>query len=218
MRYATVLIRWDDTEMMPITSAIAADTDVHLEETYFINPIGNGTYVELRRFGGDMARAAELLDSCSQVTQFRIPDSNDGFVYLQYESAPLLDEIIALLSEYAVVISWPIRFTRDALGMELTVLGPKSVLDAFIAAFPEDITLELVRTGDYHASIPDPIERMTDRQRTVLDIAVREGYFESPRQATLRDLAEELNIAPGTIAEHLQRIESTVMRSLTNPT
>lgn len=218
MRYATVLLRWGDTELMPINSAIAADIDVHFEATYYINPIGGGTYAELSRFRGDLTRAAELFEACPQVSQFRIPETDDGFVYLQYESAPLLDELMALLSEHAVVISWPIRSTRDTLGVELTVFGPESVLGAFLAAFPGTIDLELKRTGDYHASHSDLTVTLTDRQRTVLDVAVRRGYYESPRQATHRDLADELNIAPGTVAEHLQRIEATVMRSLVGPT
>ncbi|MEY7851457.1 helix-turn-helix domain-containing protein [Natrarchaeobius sp. A-rgal3] len=217
MRYATVLIRWNDTELMPVNSAIAAEPNVHLEATYYINPIGGGTYAELSQFRGDMNRAATLFETSPQVEQFAIPNTTDGITYLQYDTAPLLDELMSLLSDHAVVISWPIRSTRDTRGVQLTVFGPETVLSEFFAAFPDGVDLTLERVGDYRGDHSDPMAMLTDRQHLVLDTAVRLGYYESPRGATHEDLAEELDIALGTVAEHLQRIEATVMNSLTGP-
>lgn len=211
MRYATVLVRWNDTELMPLNSAIAADPEVHLEATYYINPIGGGSYAELSRFRGDMDHAITLFETSPQVEQFSMPDTGEGITYLQYNSAPLIDELMLLLSEHAVVISWPIKSTQDTRGVRLTVFGPEDVLGDFFAAFPDAVSLTLERTGDYRGGHSDPVAMLTDRQRLVFDTAVRLGYYESPREATHEDLADELDIASGTVAEHLQRIERTIM-------
>ncbi|QZY00429.1 helix-turn-helix domain-containing protein [Halobaculum rubrum] len=45
--------------------------------------------------------------------------------------------------------------------------------------------------------------RLTDRQCEVLGIAYRMGYFERPREANASAVAEALDIAPSTFAEHL---------------
>ena len=45
--------------------------------------------------------------------------------------------------------------------------------------------------------------RLTDRQCEVLRTAYRMGYFERPRDANARAVAEALDISPSTFAEHL---------------
>lgn len=214
MRYATVLLRWEDTELLPLNSAIAAEPDLHVEAIYYINPVRGGSYAELSRLRGDMARARELFDESSTVNQYDVPEKADGIVYLQYESAPVLDELMKLFSNHAVVISWPIRFTENGLGIEMTLLGTDSVLSGVFAAFPDDIELRLLRTGDYSERISDPVASLTGRQREVLSVAVQNGYYETPRASTHRELAEELEIAPGTVSEQLQRIEARLIGSL----
>ncbi|WP_410765607.1 helix-turn-helix domain-containing protein [Haloferax sp. DFSO60] len=161
-----------------------------------------------------MDRARTLFESSPQVEQFSIPDTGDGITYLQYDSAPLIDELMSLISEHAVVISWPIISTRDTHGVRLTVFGPEAVLGQFFAAFPDAVDLTLERTGDYREDHSDPVAMLTERQQLVFETAVRLGYYECPRETTHEHLAEELGISNGTVAEHLQRIEATLMGSL----
>lgn len=215
MRYATVLLRWEDTELLPLNSAIVAEPDLSVEAIYYINPVRRERYAELSRFRGDMTRARELFDGSPHVNQYEVPENTDGIVYLQYESARLLDELMGLFSNHAVVVSWPIRFTEDGLGVEMTLLGTESVLGDVFAAFPDAIEQTLLRTGDYSEGISDPVASLTERQREVLSVAVRNGYYESPRTSTHRELAEKLDIASGTVSEQLQRIEAQLIGSLT---
>ncbi|ELZ43821.1 DNA binding protein [Halorubrum californiense DSM 19288] len=56
--------------------------------------------------------------------------------------------------------------------------------------------------------------RLTDRQSEVLRTAYRMGYFERPRDANARDVAEALDISPSTFAEHL----ATAQRKLLDET
>lgn len=50
-------------------------------------------------------------------------------------------------------------------------------------------------------------ERLTDRQREVLETAYRGGFFESPRVRNGEELAETLDIAPSTFSYHLREAE-----------
>jgi predicted DNA binding protein len=53
---------------------------------------------------------------------------------------------------------------------------------------------------------------LTDRQREVLEAAVREGYLEVPRSATLAALAAELGVDPSTASGVLRRGQARLAR------
>lgn len=59
---------------------------------------------------------------------------------------------------------------------------------------------------------------LTDRQREVLDTALRKGYFEVPRECTLEDLAMSLNADKSTVSEVLRRGDAKILKwYLTEP-
>ena len=55
---------------------------------------------------------------------------------------------------------------------------------------------------------------LTDEQREALASAVRRGYFEVPRGATLSDLAEELGITRQAASERVRRGANAVLRGV----
>lgn len=52
------------------------------------------------------------------------------------------------------------------------------------------------------------------RQRELITLALKEGYFEIPRQTTLEDLAEEMGITKTTASNHLRKAERSLMEFL----
>ncbi|SFR35286.1 helix-turn-helix domain-containing protein [Halorubrum sodomense] len=54
--------------------------------------------------------------------------------------------------------------------------------------------------------------RLTDRQREVLRTAYRMGYFERPRDANARAVADALDISPSTFAEHLATAQRKLLK------
>ena len=57
-------------------------------------------------------------------------------------------------------------------------------------------------------------DRLTDRQCEVLRTALRMGYFERPRDANATDVAEALDIAPSTFAEHLAAAQRKLLEEV----
>jgi O-6-methylguanine DNA methyltransferase len=84
---------------------------------------------------------------------------------------------------------------------------PGMTLVAKRAIAPERLALE---TG----SIPRWELGLTDRQREVLDHAVRDGYYEVPRRTTVLELARSLSLGRSTVEEHLRAAESIVVRAV----
>lgn len=60
-------------------------------------------------------------------------------------------------------------------------------------------------------SSSDPVDRLTDRQKEVLTEAVDRGYYKTPRECTITDLATELDVTKGTVSRVLHRAEGTIV-------
>ncbi len=54
---------------------------------------------------------------------------------------------------------------------------------------------------------------LTDKQQEALLLAVRRGYYAQPREATLSELAAELNVGKSAVSHRLQAAESKVIRN-----
>ncbi|MGB9965733.1 helix-turn-helix domain-containing protein [Halobacterium sp. CBA1126] len=54
-------------------------------------------------------------------------------------------------------------------------------------------------------------EDLTDRQLAALQLALERGYYEQPRQTSLRDLAEQTSVARSTYEEHLRKAENKLL-------
>ncbi len=57
-------------------------------------------------------------------------------------------------------------------------------------------------------------DALTDRQREVLRTAYDMGYFEYPRESNATEVAEELDISPSTLAEHLAAAQGKLLDEL----
>lgn len=55
---------------------------------------------------------------------------------------------------------------------------------------------------------------ITRRQAEVLEAALRLGYYDNPRRATLSDIARELGLSKSTVADILRRVEAKAVRLL----
>jgi len=56
---------------------------------------------------------------------------------------------------------------------------------------------------------------LTERQMSTLKAAVEMGYFDTPRRASIRDVARGLKISPSTAVEHLRKAEKKVLENYT---
>ena len=84
--------------------------------------------------------------------------------------------------------------------------------DAIEAFEQADIGLEVVRIhdlGETHSSALG----LTDSQLEALQTALRSGYYEVPREAGLKDIADELGESHQSLSEKLRRAHQTVVAS-----
>lgn len=81
-------------------------------------------------------------------------------------------------------------------------------LKAIIADFRQIGTVTLQRLTEVGGSEP----QLTDRQREVIEAALRGGYFEWPRRMDSEELAAQLGVSRATCLEHLRKAEGKLLR------
>ena len=99
---------------------------------------------------------------------------------------------------------------------EIDFTGTREEFDAFregveASGFEHEL-LSLVGAGGGESEKGEPNDLLTERQREVLRTAVREGYFEVPRDCTLAELADEVGVDESTASGVLRRGEARVLK------
>jgi predicted DNA binding protein len=105
---------------------------------------------------------------------------------------------------------------NDGLGWVLTVWMPErtDLVQLWDYAQGNDIDIELLRVNEYDG-LDEADAGLTDSQREALLVAVEAGYFEEPRDATLGDVAADLDISQPAASGLLRRgIKRLVVSSL----
>ena len=58
------------------------------------------------------------------------------------------------------------------------------------------------------------LHNLTDKQQDAAMLAVSKGYYQTPRQITMDQLAEELNITKSALSQRLSAVESKLAKSI----
>lgn len=155
--------------------------------------------------------SVDAMRSHPAITRYELLESTDGRALAKYETTDtdLYDfvETSSLPVEFPVVArnGW---FEFDLTGTRDELDHLRTNLDASGVAYELQ---SLVHTTDSDALL-------TDRQRELLEIAIREGYYEVPRECTLAELAETDGIDKATASTILRRGEATLIKwFLTGP-
>jgi DNA-binding CsgD family transcriptional regulator len=99
----------------------------------------------------------------------------------------------------------------DDRGASMTLTGPQDAIAGAVDGYEADgASPELRRLGGYRGD-GRPLEALTRRQREVVETAYEQGFYEVPRAASTEAVADELDLDPSTVAEHLQRAERNLM-------
>ncbi|WP_132061078.1 helix-turn-helix domain-containing protein [Halorussus amylolyticus] len=139
-------------------------------------------------------------------------DERSCYVYVRDATTDSLQEMFEPISSGGLVIVPPIEYNSDGT-VVFSIFGPEDELqDAMDSiSVPVDVTVDAVGgLAGTTAAVETPL---TDRQREVIETAVELGYYDIPRTTTQKDIAVELECAPSTVAEHLRKAESRVLRA-----
>lgn len=215
MRYVTLVARPADgsAAFHPVGERLEADPSVTREAIHRFDSMDDGTIVMVASVSGDLDRYDEILAESPEVLEHAVSGDDSGYAYSRIEANERTEFLVSRERDLELVLDMPIEITEDG-GQRLTLIGSE---DAFARADydpPGGVNVEIERMGEYYPESDRLLDALTDRQREILRAAVEAGYYDHPRRATQEDVADRVDCSPGTVGEHLQKIERAVFGSL----
>lgn len=103
--------------------------------------------------------------------------------------------------------TWPllVRMDRSALSRRMEEIQKE---------YDADITLKQVTPAKQNrsrSSFQTKLDDLTPRQRQAYELAHESGYYEWPREASVKDLADDLGVSKTTFLEHLRSAENHLL-------
>ncbi|MAQ05609.1 MAG: hypothetical protein CMA51_02300 [Euryarchaeota archaeon] len=156
------------------------------------------------------------LEDISKLENFEIievhEENDDGILVSLLCTHPLAVSAVELSN---IHIHPPYGISEEK-GMELRISGVSNSVSRFIRLIrmvlpPDNIAVQTFQKEDTR-SIWESI--LTDRQIEVLEHATRKGFYSMDRNVTLKQLADEMNMARSTYGEHIRRAEVEIMNKV----
>lgn len=208
MRRLTVVVDPGDRRLVSVFDTLDSER-VKREYLHHYNLLSDGTVIMIFQFRDDLDYARAIFDASPDIIYYDIPDQGDGLVYLHCEMNESLRGILSAVQQSEIIMTMPIEFLDDDR-LRVTFIGEYKPLQRILDKAAEFVDIEIERVSEYRSE--DRLTSMlTDRQQEILNTAVERGYYDVPRQATIRDIADALELSQATVGEHLQKIESRVL-------
>lgn len=117
--------------------------------------------------------------------------------------------------------AFDVEGVRDGSLVLLVVVEERETLRRIVDALERDATAVRLRRltrlpNEEETTLEIDATEITEKQREAVDLAVELGYYGHPREATLEDLAEELEISKSAVSQRLNAVETTLVRSFTD--
>ena len=152
----------------------------------------------------DLSRFEDGLRNDHTIGEFeRVIETRDEKAIYRFEYTDDAKVISPIISSANGVI---LEMTNDGNGWILTVWMPnrKNLAPLWNYAEQDDIAIDLLRVNEY-ASLGKTDAGLTDSQREALLVALEAGYYDDPRNATLSDVAADLDISQPAVSGLLRR-------------
>lgn len=209
-RYATVLLIPGPDGFHPGDKALREEPSITQESIPHITLLNDGTVIMMYQLRGDLERAKELLDASPVAISCGVAGTDRGLVYVHSGAVDPGKSLLLVPHQYKIILDTPLEYTSDG-DLRVTLIGDAKPLQRALAELADSFEVRLEETGEYQPGLRDFTSLLTDRQCQILRVAVEQGYYEVPRQATIRDIADVVRLSQATVGEHLQKVEATVL-------
>ncbi|MFP8954119.1 helix-turn-helix domain-containing protein [Natrialbaceae archaeon A-arb3/5] len=137
------------------------------------------------------------------VTDIRLVDSVEDEYLLRVEWALDYDDVLTVLTETEVPLITAIG-TNKQWTFEIRGDSRSDIADFQRRCRELDIPITLTELTALTPVETTTEAALTDTQQEALELAYERGYFESPRQVTLKELGEELGISQQAVGSRLR--------------
>jgi predicted DNA binding protein/CheY-like chemotaxis protein len=208
-------LRVTDREAVLVDLAAALDATVTLEG-FAPGTEGAVTCYATVRDASTDAVLSHLTETAAVATHRSLDDRGDA---TQVECT-LVDRSVVqtVVDAGANVRNLTVDRGEGSLAVEVAPdADPRTVMEAVEGQFPEtELTAKreaersVQSVGGFRTALDD---RLTDRQRAVVEATYSAGYFAWPRESTAEEVAEAFDVAPPTLHEHLREAQRKLVET-----
>ncbi|MFB6081005.1 MAG: helix-turn-helix domain-containing protein [Haloferacaceae archaeon] len=210
MRYVQVTLAPEGAAIHPLFPVMSGSPAVDASWMLDWNATDEETTTTFFRVDGDPDRLAAVLAAEPVVREFEVFDRPEGrYAYVHTAAVESERRIWRAFTREGALLIPPITY-RDGR-VTCRVVGTGTELRAAVEAVPDGLTVTVDRLGEFDRGPGGPVGDLTGRQREAVRAALDAGYYEVPRGATTADVADRLDCAPSTAAEHLRRAEAALV-------
>jgi len=211
MRYLNLVLSPSDGTFHPVEEMVADNPDIHRGQVHHINLLSDETVAALYAIDGDGDVLRGALAESGEILSYDVirVDDDSYHVYVHVRQGEPVVGLLSIVDDRRLIVDTPMEFVDG--GVSATVIGEQETLREALDDVPDNVTVDVQRVGEYSPQDDRVLSNLTDRQREVLRVAARLGYYDVPRSATHDEVADELGCAPSTASEHLRKIESKIV-------
>jgi hypothetical protein len=214
MRYVEGLLIPDRGWFHPIERRINEAQGIDNERILQMQLLDDGTATTMYELSGSREVVEMAAEHMPELINYQISPVEDRIItFAHFEPNDMLRALLQIPQHHEIVPDFPIEFVAGG-GIRLRIVGTEDRIRDAMAAVPEAIAVELEKLGDYAPENERLLGQLTDRQREVAALAVEMGYYDTPRKVTYDDIADEVDVAPGTVGEILRKVESRLLNTL----
>lgn len=216
MRYLTARFDLPRELRHPMQEFVRTTDAIRREELLAWNLSGTeNTEYALFYVDGEIDAYRRAIDAVESIAWYDLTpvDETSFYSYVCQATRAADERWRAAFARRDLVVVPPITYDIEGV-MGCTIVGAGEDLRALLDDLPATIDVTVERLGEYDHRHGTITQGVTDRQFEVLAAAVRLGYYETPRTATLDDVATAADCAPSTASNHLRKVEEKVLGRL----
>ena len=200
----------DDLILFEKTFETVPDARCILEDFHYLDDEEGTFYVLFFWMSGtDTSDFEDALEDDPTVTGFgEVVSIVDKNLYrVETKSVPPEQPLVFPLYRESSITE--VESVRDAEGLHLKARFPtRETLRGFVESgrrIAGDVEVKSIYVERSAPVVKEGLEStLTSRQREVLSVALETGYFDTPSQATLEEVAEEFGVTPQTVSTHIR--------------
>ncbi len=163
------------------------------------------------KFSLDDVEPPEFLEILSVLKQ----EGNEYFVLIKVD---VPEGYMFMMHEYNKQLTkdiiWDTPISVDGDEVVLSCIGAQEELKMFLDLMESMGEIEKIKFTKATYDSKDLISTLTEKQKEVIELAKKKGYYDYPRGITIEELSKELNISKSTTSEHLRKAEQRLMSEI----
>lgn len=215
MKHLRVRLGFPRRTRHPMHNFLVDHEEMVREELWSWNFAG-GTPAVLFRVFGEREPYRQRIADVDAVADFELAAGGGESFYAFVRAEPTSDEWEWMLAFGAasILVVPPVVYTDDGDAV-FDVVGNPDDLRGLLGELPDRVDTTVERVAGEYARRRRAATPLTDRQREVVETAAELGYYDVPREATLDEVAAELDVAASTVSDHLRKVEAAVVPTVT---